>query len=124
MSPLARAFFIVEGHAAITTGHYATHVLCPNRMLWHGGRMTRDKDPLAIAKQELDQLEEQAEQARRRLVEAIYGELERGVPKTVVGRRIGIHAETVRRWLRAYGYDDAVAEPRGGSRRSPRRRSQ
>lgn len=78
--------------------------------------MTRGNDPLAIARDELDDLEKRADAVRRHLVGLIYDELRRGVPKTVVARRTGVHAETVRRWLRTYGYDDAVGEPRGRNR--------
>lgn len=79
--------------------------------------MTSSKDPLGDAMRNVAELEEEIEQARRDLVRVIVDDyLSRGVPKRAVTRRVGITPQTLRRWLRAYGYDDAVAEPHSARR--------
>lgn len=84
--------------------------------------MTNSKDPLGDAMRNVADLEEKTEQARRELVRVIVDDyLSRGVPKRAVTRRVGITPQTLRRWLRAYGYGDAVESPTTSTaaRRSP-----
>ena len=84
--------------------------------------MTNSKDPLGDAMRNVADLEEKTEQARRELVRVIVDDyLSRGVPKRTVTRRVGITPQTLRRWLRTYGYGDAVEPPTTSTptRRSP-----
>ncbi len=80
--------------------------------------MTRDVDPLVTAANRVAELQKQVDEAQSDLVRLIEAELERGVPKTIVGRRIGVHHETVRRWLKAAGSPYVASRPRP-ARRSP-----
>ena len=80
--------------------------------------MTRDADPLVIAANKVADLQKQVDDAQRELVRLIEHELERGVTKRAIGRRLSVHSETVRRWLKAEG------SPYAASRPQPARRSQ
>lgn len=118
MTPLVRAFSVDKVQHCTHPQPYATHLLNVSRNVCNAGPMTRDADPLVIAAKKVADLQKQVDGAQRELVRLIEHELERGVPKTIVGRRIGVHHETVRRWLKAEGSPYVASRPRP-ARRSP-----
>lgn len=62
--------------------------------------MTPDEDPLVPAVRRYRELERAADQAKSELIDLVRAEAARGVPRTVIGQRLGMHTETVRRWLK------------------------
>lgn len=120
MVPLVGAFSVDAAQHCTQPPLHATRLLYVLGNVCNAGAMTRDVDPLVQAADKAAELQKQADEAKRELVRLIEHELARGVPKTIVGRRIGVHHETVRRWLKAAGSPYVASRPRQTpARRSP-----